>query len=108
MSSIEDSPTYLVCRTVDSQVEFALWRLAEGAKALALFLTPASAADFIGRAKLDPSWQSLQTSREQLIEILRTAEQSGITYVALDPDEAQAKRLFDVGQILRNVEQLPN
>ena len=103
MSSDEFDP-FLIYRVAGQQMECSLWTLEGGAKALTLFLTRASATTYLQKAQLAAEWKIFQPPKSDLLQILRRCHAAGILYAVLDPDDEQAARLFDIGQILAATE----
>jgi len=101
MSAQDEFDPYLVYRVSGQSVECALWTLAEGERALAIFLTRASAEEFIRAGELGPAWQIHQPAKNDLYQIFRRCSEGGIRYAVLDPDNQQARRLFDLEQVLQ-------
>ncbi|MFL5342101.1 MAG: hypothetical protein ACJ8F7_18300 [Gemmataceae bacterium] len=95
---------FIVYRVAGGSAECATWQIAGGAKALALFLSEASATAY--GAKLGDGWRVARPPRAGLLELLRTGSASGISFAALDPDNDQAKRVFDLREILAAVDGL--
>jgi hypothetical protein len=92
---------HLVYRVSGEQMECALWTLDEGHKALALFLTQESAKAYIEAIDLESDWQTICPGRTDLLEILRQSTSSGIDLAVLDPDAKQAKRIFDLREVVK-------
>jgi hypothetical protein len=97
--SVEIEP-YVVYRFVDKNVEFAMWRLAEGERALALFQTSDAAEAYRKAAAVGNGWQVLHPTRIALLELLRATHQAGVRYAVLDPDAQKARTLFDLASVL--------
>jgi len=86
---------------VDGQkVEFAMWRLAEGHDALALFLTEEKATAYRTSVKPDGEWKVYQPQREALKEMLTECFAAGVRYAVLDPNESEARTVFDLKQVI--------
>ena len=99
----EDIIPYLVYRILGEEMECASWRLDEGPTALALFLSEDTAKAYIEAIGLDSEWKSFCPSRTDLIEILRQSTSSGIDLAVLDPDANQAKRIFDLREVVKTM-----
>jgi hypothetical protein len=99
-ASEEISP-YLLYRVTGEQIECAIWRLKEGEKALALFLSEDSAEAY-KKETLSSDWQVYHPSRTDLLEILNQSTSSGILLAVLDPDDTQAKELFDLREVVKS------
>ena len=97
----EELIPYLVYRLCGEQMECAVWTLNEGHKALALFLSQESAEAFVKATDLGSDWKVLCPARADLLEILKQSTSAGIFLAALDPDDKEAKRLFDLREVVK-------
>jgi hypothetical protein len=100
----EDVLPYVVCRSEGSQAELALWQLATGQRAVALFLSEETAAAYRATAHPEAEWRVFRPARETLVQLLRMGYQSGILYAVLDPERDRAKRIFVLEQVLAAAE----
>ncbi|HEX4148906.1 MAG TPA: hypothetical protein VHY20_07960 [Pirellulales bacterium] len=100
MAADDEIRPYLVYRNSGRQVECALWALDTGGKALALFLTADAADRYLDTAGLRPAWKSFRPGKAELLKILEHCLQVGVAYAVLEPDNDEARRLFDLGQVL--------
>jgi hypothetical protein len=91
---------FLVCRVEDGSLECAVWQLKEGERAVALFLSEASARAYCAGAGLTGR-QVIRPGRAGLREVLTACYQAGIRFAVLDPDQHQARRIFDLGAVLK-------
>jgi hypothetical protein len=103
----EEIHPYVVYRINGDQLECTIWKLQEGEKAVALFLTAEAAAAYGKAAKLGSEWKVFQPGKEALLQLLTACHQAGIRYAVLDPDLTQAKRIFDLGEVLRAAQAPP-
>ena len=78
----------------------ALWQVAQGDRALALFLSAESAGAYRDAAGL-ADWQVYQPAREALLTLIDAHVQAGVFLAVLDPDLRQGRRLFDLREIVR-------
>ena len=95
----EISP-YLVYRLCGEQMECAVWMLKEGQQALALFLSQQSAQAYVKATGLGENWEIYCPARIDLMEIIKQSTAAGIFLAVLDPDDKEAKRLFDLRQMV--------
>jgi hypothetical protein len=100
----EDILPYVVCRPEGGQAECALWQLATGQRAVALFLSEDAATAYRAAAHPGPEWRIFRPAREALLQLLRAGYQSGILYAVLDPERDRAKRIFVLEQVLAAAE----
>ncbi len=98
---VEHAEPYVVYRVLDKQLECALWTLRDGTRTLALFLKEAAARHYCQAAQLDPQWKPLRPEPYDLLAIIRASYEAGIHWAALDPDDRQARRLFDLREVVR-------
>lgn len=99
MSDDEIDP-YVIYRVNGDRLECALWNLDGGGKALALFLTPESATAYLASAALDNAWKTFRPTKPDLWQIFDHSVRAGIRYAVLDPDNVQARRLFDLALVM--------
>lgn len=105
MASADDEfLPYLVCRRQAEQLECALWTLAEGPRTLALFLTEESAQRYLEQTESHDGWQIFQPQRDDLLKILEITVEAGVVYAVLDPHQGEARRIFDLKQVLRSAQ----
>jgi hypothetical protein len=100
MAADDEIQPYLVYRTSGRQVECALWALETGAKSLALFLTAEAAGRYLDTAGLRPAWKAFRPGKPELLKILEHCLQVGVDYAVLEPDNDEARRLFDLREVL--------
>ena len=95
---------FIVYRLTRGQVQCAIWKLTDGSQALAVFLTSESAAAYQKAAGLGKEWTVFRPSKEALLQLLKACHEAGVAYAVLDPDEKQAKRVFDLQQVIQQAE----
>ena len=100
MAADDEIQPYLVYRSSGRQLECALWAVESGPKCLALFLTAEAADRYLDNAGLRPVWKSLRPAKPQLLQIIEHCLHVGISHAVLEPDNDQARRLFDLQQVL--------
>ena len=93
--------------TGTGSADCATWQVESGVKALALFTAEEAAETYRAAAGLGSDWRVLRPPRAGLLELLRTSRAAGIGLAVLNPDVKQAKRIFDIGEILAAVDSLP-
>ncbi len=102
----EEIQPYLVYRINGTQLECTLWKLREGERAVALFLTAEAARAYHQEAHLGAEWKIFQPGKEALFQLLEACYGAGIHYAVLDPDQQKARRIFDLQQVLQTREQV--
>jgi len=95
---------FILYRLTAGQVECAIPKLTDGSQALAVFLTSESAVVYQKVAGLGKEWTVFRPSKEALLQLLKACHEAGVAYAVLDPDEKQAKRVFDLQQVIRQAE----
>jgi hypothetical protein len=93
---------HIVYRVSEGQAECALWKLADGPQAIALFLDADAAEVYRRQANLDDSWQVFQPDRPSLQRLLESTLQAGIPYAVLNPGGDDARRIFDLADVVKN------
>ena len=91
---------YVVYRTDGDQVECAVWRLQEGQRAIALFLSIETEASYQRSAALGEEWKIVRPAKQRLLELFKECYRAGILFAVIDPDLTHAKRIFDLKTIL--------
>jgi hypothetical protein len=99
----EEIQPYVVYRIDGGQMECALWQFKQGPKALSLFLSGDSATSYRESANLGAEWKIFCPAKETLLQLLKSCNEAGIGYAVLDPDQEQAKRIFNIQEILNAV-----
>ena len=102
-SPADELNPYLLVRVAGGRAEFARWRVKDGPDALALFVTADGATQYAAKSLTGPGWQVVRPPRASVLEVLRACYAAGVTLAVLDPDGAQAKRVFPIGEILQGV-----
>ncbi len=100
MSHDDEIQPYLIYRVVGNKFECALWELETGEKSLALFLTQEAAAKYLSAATLTDEWKAHRPTKPNLLKILEHSLRAGIRYAVLDPDNEEARRLFDLDMVV--------
>ena len=100
----EEIRPFLAYRRDGDQFECALWSLSDGPQALALFLTQDTAQAYLQAAQLSTDWQVFCPGPADLLQILRECTENGIEFAVLDPTEEQAKRIFDLRQVVQTMD----
>jgi hypothetical protein len=107
MSRNDEFEPYLLYRIDRTQFECALWTMPEGTTAVALFQTGDRALAYRGMLGLGDDWKVFRPGKPDLMQILKTAYQSGIAQAVLDPDMQSAQYVFDLRHVLQELGELP-
>ena len=100
MSHDDEIQPYLIYRVIGNTFECALWEIDGGEKSLALFLTPESATQYLAAAQLTDDWKTIRPSKPNLLKLLEQSLRAGIRYAVLDPNNEEARRLFDLDMVV--------
>ena len=100
MSHNDEIQPYLIYRVVGDKFECALWELKNGEKSLALFLTSEAANQYLAVAAFTTEWKTIRPSKPNLLKLLEHSLRAGIRYAVLDPDNDEARRLFDLDMVV--------
>jgi hypothetical protein len=96
----EEINPFLLYRVSGNQAAFAMWRLAAGEEALALFSDESAAAQYRAALPESSCWVTYQPSPLKLIEILEASIAAQIRFAALNPSGDSARTLFDLLQVV--------
>lgn len=96
----EEINPFLVYRLCGEQMECAVWTLKEGQQALALFLSQESAEAYVNATGLDENWKIYCPAKIDLMAIIKQSTAASIFLAVLDPDDKEAKRLFDLREVV--------
>jgi hypothetical protein len=100
---MEEIQPYILYRLDGGQLECALWRIKDGPKALALFLSEETAATYRTTGQLGDDWQIFRPARPALLELLKACAGAEVGYAVVDPTPEKAKRVFNIQEILAAV-----
>lgn len=92
---------FVLFRVQGEQFECALWKLPDGAQAIALFMNEPAAMAYRNGLKYGDDWQVSQPSPRELVQVFKASVRGGIKHAVLDPDPQSANRLFDLEHVLR-------
>jgi hypothetical protein len=95
---------FVLWRLEESAARVALWQLADGQRAVALFHSAQTAAHYRTSAGLEPTWQALQPARRELLALFRACLDAGIRFAVLEPDTRQARRIYDLQRIVQQAD----
>ena len=100
MNANELQPWIIVLDSPDQQ-SLAMWRLSESDQpALALF-TSAAQAEGYAMANASDAWSVQQPARPALLRIMIECFRQHVELAVLDPDQATARRIFKLRDVLR-------
>jgi hypothetical protein len=90
---------HLVYRVDGDSARCALWRLEQGERAVAIFSTEELAEGY-RRLLGEGAWRVTLPDQDGLLNVFRGCQAEGVRFAVLDPDGRQAKRIFDLKQVL--------
>ena len=91
---------WVVVTAGDAETTLAMWQIKEtGQVALALFSTRALAEHYA--ARLCGSSSIMMPARPALLSIMIECYRQGVAFAVLDPDQATARKIFDLADVLR-------
>ena len=64
-----------------------------------------SAEAYIEATDLSSDWKSFCPGRSDLLEVLRQSTSAGIDLAVLDPDAKEAKRIFDLREVVQTMQE---
>ena len=103
MSDYELEP-WVIVTEAETGSSLAMWELSEsGQAALTLFSSQAFAERYA--EKLDGQSSVMKPARQALLSIMIECYQQGVTLAVLDPDQATAKKIFQLADVLRAARQ---
>jgi hypothetical protein len=83
------------------ELQCALWRLAEGPLAVALFLSADSAAGYRAANGLDGAWRAYRPLKSDRLTLLRECLEGGVPYAVLEPSATSSRRMYDLARVVR-------
>ena len=92
---------FVLCKVDRGQLECALWRLAEGQLAVALFLSADSASAYRAESGLDAAWRTYRPLKSDLLTLLRECLDGGVPYAVLEPSATSSRRMYDLARVVR-------
>lgn len=92
---------FVAYRIVGDRMEFALWPLAEGAAALALFASAEAARNHLVGARLGPEWRIVRPTKPDLLRVLEECFEAGTLCAVLDTGQPDRQIMFELFDVLR-------
>ena len=100
MSSDEVEP-YVAYRVDGDKMSFALWPLADGSQALALFLSVELAQGHVGGDPSAVDWRIVRPAKKDLLKVLEECWEAGILHAVLETGQADNHLIFDISEVLQ-------
>lgn len=101
MSTADEVEPYVAYQVEGDKMDFAVWPLAEGGRALALFLTADAARAFVDGAQLAGDWRIVRPAKPDLLKILEECWEAGVLKAVLDTAQDGRQMLFDIFEVLQ-------
>lgn len=99
-STADEVEPFVAYRIEGDKMDFALRPLAEGGKALALFLTAEAATAFFEAAQLTDDWRIVRPTKRDLLRILEECWEAGTLHAVLEAQDGK-QILFDIFEVLQ-------
>lgn len=100
MSSSDEIEPYVAYQVEGDKMDFALWPLEDGGRALALFLTSEAARSYVGGVQLRGEWRIVRPAKPDLLKILEECWEGGVLKAVLDTGSEGRQVLFDIFEVL--------
>jgi hypothetical protein len=100
MSSDEVEP-YVAYRVDGDKMNFALWPLADGSQALALFLSAELAQAHVARDPSALDWRIVRPAKKDLLKVLEECWEAGILHAVLETGQPDNHLIFDILEVLQ-------
>ena len=100
MSAADEVEPFVAYRIEGDKMDFALWPLADGDRALALFLTAEAARAFLDAAQLADDWRIVRPTKRDLHKILEECWEAGTLKAVLDTTQGK-QMIFDIFEVLQ-------
>ncbi len=104
MTEPQELEPFIVFHAGVDTAEVALWKLADGRQAIALFLDRESAEGYRAAAGHSDAWQVFQPDRAALVALMREALDGGVELVVLQPTADSAQRMWSISEVLANTD----
>lgn len=102
MSADPDEVEPFVAYRLDGdKMDFAVWPMPDGRRALALFLTAESARAFLGTSSHSGDWRIVRPTKSDLMTILEECWEAGTLHAVLDTGQEDKHVLFDIFDVLQ-------
>jgi hypothetical protein len=100
MSADEVEP-YVAYRLEGDKMNFALWPLDDGRRALALFLSAELARQHVHASADGPDWRIVRPAKADLLKVLEECWEAGILHAVLETGQAEKHLIFDILEVLQ-------
>lgn len=100
MSAADEIEPYVAYQVEGDKMDFALWPLDGGGRALALFLTAEAARGYVDGAQLSGDWRIVRPAKPDLLKILEECWEAGVLKAVLDTGDDGRQILFDIFEVL--------
>ncbi|HEX7378053.1 MAG TPA: hypothetical protein VF278_13115 [Pirellulales bacterium] len=100
MSAADEVEPYVAYQVEGEKMDFALWPLEDGGRALALFLTAEAARGYVDGAQFKGEWRIVRPAKPDLLKILEECWEAGVLKAVLDTGEEGRQILFDIFEVL--------
>lgn len=101
MSSNDEVEPYVAYRLDGEKMDFALWPLADGTRALALFVSAELAQQHLQGDVHADAWRIVRPAKNDLLKVLEECWEAGILHAVLETGQADQHLIFDILEVLQ-------
>lgn len=100
MSASDEIEPFVAYQVEGEKMDFALWPMEDGGRALALFLTAEAARAYVDSSDLPGDWRVVRPAKNDLLKILEECWEAGVLKAVLDTGNEGRQILFDIFEVL--------
>src|SRR5487761_1485320 len=101
MSADDEVEPFVAYRIEGDKMDFALFPLAGGERALALFLTAEAARACLDADERAGDWRIVRPTKRDLLKILEECWEAGTLHAVLDTAQDGKQMIFDIFDVLQ-------
>lgn len=101
MSADDEIEPFVAYRLEGDKMDFAVRPSADGARAIALFLTAEAARAFLDAAGPSDDWRIVRPTKRDLLKILEECWEAGALKAVLETEQEDKQILFDIFDVLQ-------
>jgi hypothetical protein len=99
--STDEVEPYVAYRVEGEKMTFALWPLADGSQALALFLSVELAQRHVAGDPSAVDWRIVRPAKKDLHKVLEECWEAGILHAVLETGQPDKHLIFDILEVLQ-------
>lgn len=100
MSTADEVEPYVAYQVEGDKMDFAIWPLEGGDRALALFLSAEAARGYVDAGQFHGDWRIVRPAKPDLLKILEECWEAGVLKAVLDTGIEGRQILFDIFEVL--------